>query len=86
MSDRQKLFEKALHKSEELSLKHPNVDAFISISRQLEYLLNLELGVDVDRSRLREIVIGVLTAREVEPLDEEAADLFYQVSGEAKRM
>jgi len=35
---------------------------------------------------LKEIIIGVLTAREIEPLDEEAAELFYKVSGEAKRM
>lgn len=86
MSERQKLFERALQKCNELLNQYPDNGALLSISHQIEYLLSLETGVNTDRSRLKEIIIGVLTAREIEPLDEEAAELFYKVSGEAKQI
>ena len=86
MSERQKLFEKALQKCKELLSQYPDNGALLSIVRQIEYLLDLETGVNTDRSRLKEIIIGALAAREIEPLDEEAANIFYKVSGEAKRM
>lgn len=86
MNERQQLFEKALQKCNELLGQYPDNGALLSIARQIEYLHGLETGVNTDRSRLKEIIIGVLTAREIEPLDEEAAELFYKVSGEAKRM
>ncbi len=86
MNERQQLFEKALQKCNELLSQYPDNGALLSIARQIEYLHSLGTGVNTDRSRLKEIIIGVLTAREIEPLDEEAAELFYKVSGEAKRM
>ena len=86
MSERQKLFEKALQKCKELLSQYPDNGALLSIARQIEYLLGIEIGINTDRSRLKEIIIGVLTTREIEPLDEEAAELFYKVSGEAKQM
>ena len=86
MSERQQLFEKALRKCNELLNQYPNHGALLAIARQIEYLHGLETGVNPDRSRLKEITIGVLTAREIEPLDEDVAELFYKVSGEANRM
>jgi hypothetical protein len=86
MSERQELFEKALRKCNELLNQYPDHGALLSIARQIEYLHSLETGANPDRSRLKEIIIGVLTAREIEPLDEKAAELFYKVSGEARRM
>lgn len=86
MSERKKLFENALKKCKELLSQYPDNGALLSISHQIEYLISLEIGQSTDRSRLKEIIIGVLTAREIEELDEEAAELFYKVSGEARQM
>lgn len=86
MNERQQLFEKALQRCNELLSQYPDNGALLSIARQIEYLHGLEIGVNSDRSRLKEIIIGVLTAREIEPFDEEAAEIFYRVSGETKRM
>ena len=83
MMQRIQLFEEALSECNELMEKHSNLRSLESIRQQLEYLLALAKG-DQDRSRLRDIVIGPLTAREIEPLSQKAADLFYRVSAEAR--
>ena len=86
MSKRLELFSEARVRCEELMLSYPENRALISIAKQIEYLIGLESGVHCDRSRLKEIVIGVLTAREIEPLDADVASLFYKVAGEATRV
>lgn len=86
MSDRLKLFETAQKKCADLSAQYPFNRALVSIGRQIEYLIGLERQTHSDRSRLSEITIGVLTAREVEPLDEDAAEIFYKVAGEVRNM
>lgn len=69
-----------------LLCKYPNSKALLSISRQIEYLIGLEDGSIADRSRLKEITIGVITAREIEPLDDDAAEIFFKISSAAKHM
>jgi hypothetical protein len=49
-------------------------------------LIGLEQGVCSDRSRLKDITIGVLTAREIEPLDDGVAETFYQIASAVKIM
>lgn len=86
MNKRQELFKEALQKCHELLNQYPDNGSLLSIGRQIEYIQGIEEGTITDRSRLKEIIIGVLTAREIESLDEEAAELFYKVSGEVKQM
>jgi hypothetical protein len=86
MNERLTLFNDAKERCAKLMLLYPDSQALLSISRQIEYLIGLESGAHGDRSRLKEIIIGALTAREVEPLDEDAASVFYKVAGEATRM
>jgi hypothetical protein len=86
MSERLKLFEHALEECRRLLVQYPGNGALQSIQKQLEYLIGLESGAHADRTRLREIIIGVQTAREIEPLDEGVAEVFYKVASEAGRM
>lgn len=86
MNARLKLFEDGDKKCSELLAKYPDNIALTSISKQIKYLIALELGTSSDRSRLKEIIIGVLTAREVESLDEDSAEIFYKIAGEARSM
>ena len=41
---------------------------------------------DIDKSKLESIIIGVQTAREIEPLDLETSEIFYQVANEVRIM
>lgn len=84
--NRQQLLEIGRQKCATLLSQYPSSNALLSVFRQIEYLIGLESGAIADRSRLKEITIGVITAREIEPLDDEAAETFYQIAGEAKRM
>lgn len=66
--------------------QYPSSTALLSVLRQIEYLIGIDDGSIMDRSRLKDITIGVMTAREIEPLDDGAAEIFYQIASEAKRM
>jgi len=84
--DRIALFERGLERCRALLLQHPNSRALRSIEKQIEFFIDLEMGRTSEVNRLQEITIGVLTAREVEPLDEEVAELLYELASEARRM
>lgn len=56
-----------------------------SIKRQLQYLINLESGKDVDRSRLKEIVIGTLVATYLDG-DDELPTMLYEIAARVRRM
>jgi hypothetical protein len=86
MSERLNLFEYALVACRRLLVQYPGNGALQSIQKQLEYLIGLESGAHADRTRLREIIIGVQAAREIEPLDEGVAESFYKVAREAELM
>ena len=85
MSHRVDLFQEAMDECNSLITRYPNVPSLKSIYLQLEYLLALASG-GRDNSRLKDIIIGPLTAREIEPLSRKAAELFYQVAAEARSM
>lgn len=84
--DRLFLFEQGLNKCRALLTLHPDGRALMSIENRIESLIDLEKGVTSDVGGLREITIGVLTACEVEPLDEEVAEVLYQVAREARHV
>lgn len=86
MKNRLELFEEAMRKCNELIQLYPDLVVLVSIKNQIEYLLQLENKTNSDRSRLVDIIIGIQTAREIEQVDENAAELFYEVSSEVKRM
>jgi hypothetical protein len=83
---RQQLLERGRQECSRLLAQYPSSTALLSVSRQIEYLIGIAGGSVTDRSRLKEITIGVITAREIEPLDDDAAETFYQIASEAKQM
>jgi Tsi6 len=84
--DRIALFEVAQAKAETLHVKYPDVKSIQSIIRQIDYLMALEKGISSDRSRLKEIVLGVQAAREIEPLDSDLAEMLYAVNEQAQQI
>lgn len=85
MTDRLSLFKSGLQKSNDLLFLHPENTALLSISKQIAYLIELEQGVHSDRTRFKNITIGVLTAREIEAMDK-STEIFYQIANEARYM
>lgn len=83
---RVKLLELGRLKCNALLDQYPDTPAILSVSRQLDYLIGLESGSVTDRSRLKEITIGVIAAREVEALDDDVAEVFHRISSEVKCM
>ena len=79
------IFFEALRRAKELHSKYPDVQTIQSVIRQLEYLIGVENGSN-DKSRLGEIILGIQAAREIEPLDNELAELLYQINDEVRNM
>jgi hypothetical protein len=84
--DRVRLFQLAVLAIEKLEREYPSYPPFESIHNQLLFLLNQASGQPADRDGLIRINLGVITVREVEPVDDSAAGLFYLVSAAAKEM
>lgn len=80
------LLSSALHSAENLGDRHPADQAVASIVNQLKFLIALEEGNRTDWERLKDLTIGVLTVREIEPLDDSLAQLLYSVVEEVGRM
>lgn len=71
--------EKALADSIKLSAEYPNFQPLESVMVQLQYLKGVLDGDVEDRSRLKEIIIGIYAAREFEERDMEFANTLYDV-------
>lgn len=78
------IFEVALDAMRELSALHPESRPITSAIDQLEYLLAVARGVQQDRSRVANINIGIIAVREVEGLDEAAAEKLHEAAYEAR--
>nr|WP_174505710.1 immunity protein Tsi6 family protein [Acinetobacter sp. Marseille-Q1620] len=88
MSQRLELFNIGLQRCEELLNLYPEIEDVInSIRKQINFLIEIENGQEKNnRSRLDDIIIDVLTVREIEPRDSELSEIFYKISSEAKNM
>lgn len=84
--NRLNLFKAATESVERLSLTYPNSVALRSVMEQLRYLIEVETGISKDTSKLGQINIGVLAAKEVEDMDAGVAEELYVVSAEVKKM
>jgi hypothetical protein len=85
-SERLQLFRRALEAIARLEKSYPDFLPFLSIHAQLDFLLGQATGAPRDRAGLARINLGRLAVHEVEGRDDAAADLFHQVSGEARKM
>jgi hypothetical protein len=69
-----------------LQVQYPSSRALQSILQQLEYLIDLQSGRTSDKSRLKDINLDVLAAREIEDRDQNTARILYSVYAEVKGM
>ncbi|WP_370867907.1 immunity protein Tsi6 family protein [Phenylobacterium sp.] len=83
---RRGLFEDALASARELLERYPFSVPLKSAVEQIEYLVDLESGKEVDRSKLPRINLGVIAAREVEDMDSGVAGKIYRVTSEIEKM
>lgn len=86
MKNRKQLFQNALIKSKEAFDKAPYMFPLESVIEQLEYLIDLEDGINADRSQLDTINLGQIAARDIEQLDANLADLLHDVSAEVTKI
>jgi len=80
------MFSEAKRRLGDLYERYPEASVVVSMQNQLDYLIQIESGESTDRSRLKEIVLGVQTAREIEPRDEETAAFMYEVTDAVQEM
>ena len=84
--NRIKLFKDALLAIEKLIQDYPDIQQFESVKNQLNYLLEIEENKRTDIQRLKDIIIGIITVREIEDRDMNVANLMYEVTEEVKKM
>jgi hypothetical protein len=77
------LFSSAYDQCKRMLSLFPNNAALLSIQKQLDYLLALAKREITDTSRIKEVCIGVLTARELDNLGEDV-EIFYEIQNAAK--
>ena len=77
--DRIQLVENALNKCETLMHDHPSAGPFEYVTVQLRYVLALLKGEDSDRSRLKNINIGLIALREFDTRFPEFSDCLMAV-------
>jgi len=64
---------------------HQDLDMYASIVRQLEYMQRALSGVE-DTSRMKDIIVGIYAAREIEDSDPEFANVLYAASEIANKL
>jgi len=84
--DKSDLFSEALSKSEALRSRYPEMKTLESIINQISYLIKLERGTVKDKTRLKDIILDVQAAREIENLDLDLAETLYLVAKAAREM
>ncbi len=71
MKNRVAYFEDLLKRCKEGLAQHPDMIPLTWIIDQLEYLINLELGINDDKSRLEKINIGWIAVRDMDGYEDE---------------
>jgi len=64
----------------------PDSQPLLSVQAQLEYILGLLDGSISDRSKLKDIIIGIYAVREFEDSDMEFANRLHEASALARAM
>jgi hypothetical protein len=83
--ERSKLFKEALTHARQLASIQPDLLPIQSVIRQLDYLLAVCEG-KTPASRLPDINIGLIAAREIEGLDDHLANRLHQCSAKVRKM
>ena len=68
----------ALHQCEGFLARYPGLPGLLSARNQLGYLTAILTGQETDRSRLPDITLGRLAAREFDGWEDEFRDLLFK--------
>jgi 1,2-phenylacetyl-CoA epoxidase PaaB subunit len=85
-NDRLALLGGALERARNLYSRNPDSLPILWVVQQLEYLMGVATGQTSDRSRLKDINLGLIAAREIEDRDMELADMLHRIDAEARRL
>jgi hypothetical protein len=80
------LLSSTLVSAENFRERHPADQAIASIVNQLKFLIELEQGTRTGWNRIKDLTLGVLAVREIEPLDKSLAEHLYKVLEEVSQM
>jgi hypothetical protein len=75
------IFVEALAECDAMIESYPNLRVLNSVRDQVNYIADLYLGKTRDRSRIKDLVLGVQLAKQVEPiLSTRALTLFEEIA------
>lgn len=84
--DTKKLIEQAIEMAAERRAHVPSFPLYVSIEGQLGYMKRVLDGHEKDRSRLKDIIVGVYAVREFDESDPEFARLLKEAQLVAYKM
>lgn len=74
------LFRRALAKTIKLQASYSWSKPLQSVVEQLQYLIEEETGKERDHSKIAQINIGIIAAREIEDMDADVANELHKVA------
>lgn len=78
------LIERTLAILEEVARREGAMPVLDSIRNQLKFLAAYNPSSEADRTRIKDIILGVQAAREVETIDMTLADMLHDVSAQVR--
>ena len=67
-----------------LAASSPQATVLVSTEKQLEYLISIVKGESTDRSRLKDIILGIYAVREFENDDPAFSNILLEADNHAK--
>ncbi len=80
------LFEKAIADAKQALSAAPYMFPLESVISQLQYLIDLEKEMVVDKSALLTVTIGQIAARDIDDFDPRLGELLHEVSAQVRQM
>jgi hypothetical protein len=84
--EKEVVFDRADEAIDALEKDWPTLSYLPSFRKQVAYLRAVERGEEQDRSRLSEINVGVITAKDIEDRDPSVAEALHELADVARRM
>jgi len=84
--EREEVFDRADRAIDALEKDWPTLSYLPSFRKQVAYLRAVERGEEQDRSRLSEINIGVITAKDIEDRNAKVAEALHDLADVARHM
>lgn len=83
---RLELFTTARERARAVLEANPFLFPLESVIAQLDYLIAVEEGTAADLGPLQTMDLGQISARDIEPVDRDLANMLHSISAEVRRM